>query len=123
MVRICIIHYEKDMSTLRSMIHRIGQYTWTIRDHSTDLEKFDQTMELLIKLIYELIDFSEMRPVIFKKKDLEIYHDFLNNFTKEIFIQQKKHLFPRRVFQLSRHLSEKVRNFQYLLDTRPSNFS
>jgi hypothetical protein len=111
------------MSTLRSMIHRIGQYTWTIRDHSTDLEKFDQTMELLIKLIYELIDFSEMRPVIFKKKDLEIYHDFLNNFTKEIFIQQKKHLFPRRVFQLSRHLSEKVRNFQYLLDTRPSNFS
>lgn len=122
MVRVCVLTYDKDISVLRSMIHKIGQYTWTIRDPSTELEKFDNTMELLIKLIYELIDFSELRPVIFKKKDLEIYHDFLHNFTGEVFIQHKKHLFNRRVFQLSRHLSEKIRSFQYLLDTRPSNF-
>ena len=122
MVRICVLTYEKDIHTLRSMIHKIGQYTWTIRDPSTELTKFDETMELLIKLIYELIDFSELRPVIFKKKDLEIYQDFLQNFTGEIFIQQKKHLFNRRVFQLSRHLSQKVRALQYLYDTRPPHF-
>lgn len=122
MVRICIIYYEKDMSVLRSMIHKIGQYSWTIRDQTTELEKFDQTMENLIKLIYELIDFSEQRPVVFKKKDLDIYQDFLQNFTGEVFIQQKKHLFNRRVFQLSRHLSEKIKTIQYLNDTRPSTF-
>lgn len=120
MVRICVLNYDNDKNTLRTMINKINQYAIIIRDSKTKLEKFDETMENLIKLIYQIIDFSELKPVIFKRQDVEVFQQFLMNFSGEVFIPSKKHLFPRRVFQLTHLLSNKVRILDHLQNTRPS---
>jgi hypothetical protein len=77
-------------------------------------------MEKFVKLMFELIDFSESKPVIFRNNDIKALFDFLNHYTREFFIQQNKNIFKRRIIGLTHMLSLKVATLKRLQDTCPS---
>jgi hypothetical protein len=120
MARICILHYENDQKFIRKMIHSIQQYTILLCNPKTSLKSFDETMEKFVKLMFELIDFSESKPVIFRYNDIKALFDFLNHYTREFFIQQNKNIFKRRIIGLTHMLSLKVATLKRLQDTCPS---
>ncbi len=120
MVRICVLHYENDKKFIRKTIHSIQQYTLLVCDPRTSLGSFDETIEKFVKLLFELIDFSESKPVIFRNEDVKFLFDFLNHSTREFFIQKNKNIFKRRIIGLTHMLSQKVAILQRLQDTRPS---
>ncbi len=120
MARTCILHYENDQKFIRKMIHTIQQYTLLLCDPKTSLKSFDETIEKFVKLFFELIDFSESKPVIFRNDDVKFLFDFLNHSTREFFIHQNKNFFKRKIIGLNHMLSQKVATLQRLHDTRPS---